>query len=692
MTKKRVVSAALIMIGLAVIAEGATYVVPDDRHLIAAAKAIVTGTVIDGYARRAANGLIETVTSVAIDERLKGDGDARTIDVALPGGAVGGERMSVSGVPRFSAGERVLLFLDRNKQGEWTTIAFALGAFRFGRDAQGRGVVTRGAEEEIYGWSENGARHIERSRLDDSFLDYIRATVCGDDAAGNYFAAQSVAARAPVRANATVSFQSSSYALRSNSTPLRPLRRNTSTLTAAWRLSGQQNDLDLAAAVDAAIATWNGASPVIHYSRSPIPASGNTVAFDSESRVIANDPNGILPGSCCGLSVLAATFDSEGADHTFNGETFRTITEADIIINDGMTAANWGQAKFNDVVTHEFGHSLGLRHANKDDVENDCAPPRDCCVYTNEAGHCAALMNTSTIEGVSGLQTWDRNAIGCLYEATCSFDRACVPAAVFGQPGNRTTFVGGGTTLTADVSGTPPLTPQWFVGSPGDTSTPIGDGSWDLRVEPVTTTSYWLRVTGQCGAPADSQVAVVNVEPCPDATIRNLTAVNRSDSEVTLTAEALAATPRYRWFRGDTPGMGGTLVGTSRQVSVPITERTAFWTQVQNSCGNTSVSDLVFAAPCGLPSIATQPGNQTITAGTTSRLSLALAVPGDVRWYRGVAPDKSNPVGTGLEITVGPLDALTTFWAAVSNQCGEIPSRTVTINATTSIRPRPARH
>src|SRR4051812_6416796 len=108
----------------------ATYIVPTDAEMIAASKAIVVGTVIDSYSRRAENGLIETVTRVAVEEAIKGLGSAMTVDVVEWGGHLGDDWMTADS-PVFTNGERVLLFLRANARGDWTSYGLALGTFRF---------------------------------------------------------------------------------------------------------------------------------------------------------------------------------------------------------------------------------------------------------------------------------------------------------------------------------------------------------------------------------------------------------------------------------------------------------------------------------------------------------------------------------------------------------------------------------
>src|SRR5207247_6487772 len=54
-------------------------------------------------------------------------------------------------------------------------------------------------------------------------------------------------------------------------------------------------------------------------------------------------------------------------------------------------------------------------------------------------------------------------------------------------------------TIHVDVTGTVPLSYQWYVGASGDTSTPAGGGN-DYTTPPLTTTtSYWVRVSNPYG-------------------------------------------------------------------------------------------------------------------------------------------------------------------------------------------------
>lgn len=57
-------------------------------------------------------GAIETVARIRVERAWRGDA-ARTLLVRVPGGTADGRRLIVPGVPRFSRGDRVLVFLYR---------------------------------------------------------------------------------------------------------------------------------------------------------------------------------------------------------------------------------------------------------------------------------------------------------------------------------------------------------------------------------------------------------------------------------------------------------------------------------------------------------------------------------------------------------------------------------------------------
>jgi len=66
-----------------------------------------------------------------------------------------------------------------------------------------------------------------------------------------------------------------------------------------------------------------------------------------------------------------------------------------------------------------------------------------------------------------------------------------------------------------------------------------------------------------------------------------------------------------------------------------------------------------------------------------------------VTWYRGAAPNTSDPVGSGQSFVTGPLTVTTQYWARVANKCGQKDSRTVTVTVIVTALPsrhRAARH
>jgi hypothetical protein len=584
----RIVRASVLAVLMIATSLGATtYIVPDDRYLISAAKAIVTGTVTGSHVRLR-EGLIETVTNIAVDEWIKGEG-APSIAIVLLGGQLGEERLTVSGMPSFSTGERVLLFLDRDGDGDWTTWAFALGAFRV--DASGT-LFTRSGED-IFGWTVDGARHVERPRLHREFLAYVRATVRGEDRRAEYFVERSPTAATPqLQPNAT--FPVGSYSERSHGNPVRR-----DGLRIAWRLSGNPGDLDLVQAVDSAIAVWNATTSRISDERSLTPASGNRISEDGESRVIANDPENRISDACC-LGVVAFAMWWDHGTHDFNGQRFSTLTQADIVLNDGMTSATMSQARLNTVVTHEMGHTLGLRHADTGpNNSKPCGSDLNCCSDDEDGGYCRAVMNAAARLEEPGLQTWDRDAIACLYEGNCT--ATCVDPAFLEKPREALLYKGAETLLSAKVRGSPPFAVQWYVGPRGDPSNPWASNTWRLSVRPESTTDYWVRVTDACGH-VDSDTTRITVVRCPSVVIASASATIAAPGQVRLrTIAAGGGAITYRWFRRNGPGEPETAISGNRELTIAYTEGTTFSVRVENRCGNSATSGVLTPSPTPPP-------------------------------------------------------------------------------------------
>ncbi|MBZ5589737.1 MAG: immunoglobulin domain-containing protein [Acidobacteriia bacterium] len=90
-----------------------------------------------------------------------------------------------------------------------------------------------------------------------------------------------------------------------------------------------------------------------------------------------------------------------------------------------------------------------------------------------------------------------------------SVPNSCLAPSITAQPQSEDIQRDQPAILSVTAKGTTPLTYQWYQGSSGDTSTPVGDDASTFTTPPVrSTASYWVRVTNACGT-ADSATALV---------------------------------------------------------------------------------------------------------------------------------------------------------------------------------------
>ncbi len=157
--------------------------------------------------------------------------------------------------------------------------------------------------------------------------------------------------------------------------------------------------------------------------------------------------------------------------------------------------------------------------------------------------------------------------------ATVTVTAVCTPPGFTSQPQSQTIESGQTASMSVSGSGTTPLSYQWYQGASGDTSNLIsGAASSDYTPPTLTqTTSYWVRVTNDCGS-ADSNTATITVIPAgiPPAP----TSISASDGtsmdgvEVTW-APSLGATS-YTVYRATS------LTRRATKISLGTTSETSF--------------------------------------------------------------------------------------------------------------------
>jgi hypothetical protein len=577
-------------------ATAATFVVPTDDELVLKADAIATGTVEGSFVQEV-GGTIETVVEVRIDRGFKGSVKKdELVRVVTLGGVIGDRGVLVPGEARYAAGERVLVFLDRDEKGRWRTTDLTLGRFLFVQSTRGERLLVRDMEN-AFGWDHAGNAHREKVRRESGFLQFIEARSKNRPAPIDYMIEASAVTFAPqedgltASANAT-SYPASTYTDFVNNQPIRwPSMANGIPFY-------KRSDQNISGAADGGVSVIQGGLAAwtnepssninLSYIGQIAKASQN---HDATNVVEFNDPQGRVSGSWTGSGTVGICFLSFAGEHSFLGQAWLNITDADVVFQDGYPATN---ASFSSAMTHELGHGIGWRHSNQNHATGGT------CNSAVEECTSAAIMNSSVSANYGyNLQSWDRNAAQSVYPGAAT----CTAPAMTAQPTSRTITAGQSTTLSVTATGTS-LAYQWYVGASGNTASPIAGATGpSVTVAPGGTTSYWVRVSNACGAVNSSTATVTVTAACtaPSITSQPTSRTITSGTSTTLSVGAGGTAPlSYQWYVGTSGNTASPISGqTSSSLTVSPASTTSYWVRVSNACGsaNSATATVTVSAP-----------------------------------------------------------------------------------------------
>ncbi len=323
--------------------------------------------------------------------------------------------------------------------------------------------------------------------------------------------------------------------------------------------------------------------------------------------------------------------------------------------------------------------------------------------YVGASGNTASPIGGATSSGyttpslTTATSYWVRasNGFGTADSNTATITIG-VGASVTTQPQSQTIVSGSTATMSVIASGTPTLTYQWYVGTSGDTASPIGGAtSSSYTTPPLTTaTNYWVRVSNLYGA-ADSNTAAITIGVAPNITTQPASQTIVSGSTATMSVSA-GGTPTltYQWYVGASGTTASPIGGatSSSYTTPPLTTTTAYWVRVSNAPGAADSNTATIAIGVA-PNVTTQPASQTIPSGSAATMTVLASGTATLtyQWYLGTSGTTASPIGgaTSNSYTAAPLTT-TSYWVRVSSPYGTADSNTATITVVCSFTLTPA--
>jgi hypothetical protein len=417
-----------------------TFIVPDDAELVHKSDGIVIGVVISARAVEGVSGDVDTEYEVAVDQVLKGPFEVgKSIRISSPGGTLDGHFTHVESAAHFQIGEEFLLFLTRF-HGGWSPTDMTLGKFRPAITSRGYQVLVRDAED-IVGWDRDGKVHKEKIRLEAEFLQFIEDSVADREPDANSYeveasdvlAVPSGGRRGPKPITNLFPAPATTYSVSfffCDGTRV-PGRWPTATMNAGVQFfkNSAQNALGLGdggvSIIQTALASWtNDCESAVNITYGGTSANLKN-GGDGVNVVVFNDPGGDILGTWNGSGIIAITFSNGNLTHSFDSGTWVSMSDSDIVFQDGYAGT---EVSIEEAMTHEIGHGIGLRHADRHYV-TPCSVDGNCTITCNNETACdsgveecaAVAIMTAAVNTTLNytLQAYDMHGADALYPSTC---------------------------------------------------------------------------------------------------------------------------------------------------------------------------------------------------------------------------------------------------------------------------------
>lgn len=354
---------------------GATSYVPmTDAELARAAEAVAVVRVLDSGSLSPTGAVPATDYLLAVEETLLGRVDGERIRVRVPGGVnADGLAWRVFGAPRWSAGERLIVFLSRRGDGIWGLEQFLLGAFterRHGdralavRDLSSARAVSVAGGAAVEEGSSAGPRSFPK------FARWLRDLARGVERPVDYrLETESFSAT-----GGRIS-DSYTYLLGDCGDGGLPTRWFTFDEggSVAWRIGesgqpGMTGSPPGVAEFQTALELWNDHADS-NVSLAYTGTTSLTQPVSTDTGVIAfDDPDDQITGIFNGSGVLAIGGPYfQCSPRLYQGQEFRPAVRGFIITQDGAGSyfGSAGGENGEEVFAHELGHTLGFGHTSE---------------------------------------------------------------------------------------------------------------------------------------------------------------------------------------------------------------------------------------------------------------------------------------------------------------------------------------